>query len=172
MAIQGEPVAHNDLVSSAQTSLHSHAGGGGGFTPTYFQSVKSGNQSMSTSWADVTGWATASHTHSDYSFNTSTGIVTINTAGDYEFSASLLSLGGSSRTQAGIRIEKNGSPVAGSEVHNYSSRNTTQVRGSVAIPGFIITCAATDTLNLQAIYNGTSPSADAAGTWFQIRKIG
>ncbi len=30
MTIQGEPVAHNDLVSGAQTSLHSHAGGGGG----------------------------------------------------------------------------------------------------------------------------------------------
>ena len=30
MALQGEPVAHNDLVSGAQTALHSHAGGGGG----------------------------------------------------------------------------------------------------------------------------------------------
>ena len=30
MAIQGEPVAHADLVSGGQTSFHSHAGGGGG----------------------------------------------------------------------------------------------------------------------------------------------
>ena len=30
MAIQVEPVAHNDLVSGVQTTLHSHAGGGGG----------------------------------------------------------------------------------------------------------------------------------------------
>ena len=29
MTIQGEPVAHNDLVNSSTTSLHSHAGGGG-----------------------------------------------------------------------------------------------------------------------------------------------
>ena len=32
MAIQGEPVAHNDLVAGGQTTLHSHAGGGGGPT--------------------------------------------------------------------------------------------------------------------------------------------
>ena len=30
MAIQGEPVASNELVAGGQTSLHSHAGGGGG----------------------------------------------------------------------------------------------------------------------------------------------
>ena len=30
MTVQGEPVAHSDLVSGGQTSLHSHAGGGGG----------------------------------------------------------------------------------------------------------------------------------------------
>ncbi len=30
MTIQGEPVAHADLVGAGQTSLHSHAGGGGG----------------------------------------------------------------------------------------------------------------------------------------------
>ena len=30
MTIQGEPVAHNDLVAGSQTSLHSHSGGGGG----------------------------------------------------------------------------------------------------------------------------------------------
>ncbi len=39
MAIQGEPVAHNDLVAGGQTSLHSHAGGGGG------ANVKSGFES-------------------------------------------------------------------------------------------------------------------------------
>lgn len=30
MALQGEAVAHNDLVAGGQTALHSHAGGGGG----------------------------------------------------------------------------------------------------------------------------------------------
>ena len=39
MAIQGEPVAHADLVGGGQTSLHSHAGGGGG------ADVKSGFES-------------------------------------------------------------------------------------------------------------------------------
>jgi len=39
MALQAEPVAHNDLVSGAQTDLHSHSGGGGG------ANVKSGFES-------------------------------------------------------------------------------------------------------------------------------
>ena len=30
MAVQGEPVAHNELVGGGQTSKHSHSGGGGG----------------------------------------------------------------------------------------------------------------------------------------------
>lgn len=39
MTIQGEPVASNELVAGGQTSLHSHAGGGGG------ADVKSGFES-------------------------------------------------------------------------------------------------------------------------------
>lgn len=38
MALQTEPVAHNNLVSGGQTALHSHAGGGGG------ADVKAGNE--------------------------------------------------------------------------------------------------------------------------------
>jgi hypothetical protein len=38
MALQTEPVAHNNLVSGGQTTLHSHAGGGGG------ADVKAGNE--------------------------------------------------------------------------------------------------------------------------------
>ena len=41
MALQGEPVAHNDLVAGGQTALHSHAGGGNGGGP----DVKSGLES-------------------------------------------------------------------------------------------------------------------------------
>lgn len=39
MTIQGEPVAHADLVNGSETTLHSHAGGGGG------ADVKSGFES-------------------------------------------------------------------------------------------------------------------------------
>ena len=38
MALQSEPVAHNDLVAGSDTTLHSHAGGGGG------ADVKAGNE--------------------------------------------------------------------------------------------------------------------------------
>jgi len=172
MALQGEPVAHNDLVAGSDTTLHSHAGGGGGFTPTYFQSVKSGDTGASTSWTNIPSWSTPSHTHADYSFNTSTGILTINTVGDYELVGSVLVQGGSSRVQSGVRGMLNGGAIAGCEYRNYSSRNTTQVLGSVNISGFLVTCSATDTLNLQCIYVGSSSTISAAGTWFQVRKIG
>jgi len=172
MALQGEPVAHNDLVSGAQTTLHSHAGGGGGFTPTYFQSTKSGNTGMSSSWADITGWLTPTHTHADYSFNTTTGVVTINTTGDYEVTAHILALGGSNRTETGVRVLKNSGVIAGCESRNYSSRNASQDEGSVCIPGFLVACSATDTLKVQGIYVGTASSADSRGTYFQVRKVG
>ncbi len=42
MAVQSEQVAHSDLISGGQTSLHSHAGGGGG------ANVKSGFESAVT----------------------------------------------------------------------------------------------------------------------------
>lgn len=48
MAIQGEAVAHTDLVGGGQTPLHSHAGGGGGPT------VKSGTATTSGGSATVT----------------------------------------------------------------------------------------------------------------------
>ena len=171
MAIQGEPVAHNDLVSSAQTSLHSHAGGGG-FTPTYFQSTKSGDTGMSSSWADITGWLAPTHTHADYSFNTSTGVLTINTAGDYQVTAHILAIGGSNRTETGARIMLNGGVITGCESRNYSSRNASQNEGFIAIPGFLVACNATDTLKVQGIYVGTASTAAARGTYFQVRKVG
>ena len=48
MAIQGEPVAHADLVSGGQTTLHSHAGGGGG------PDIKAGTATFNTSvWTAI-----------------------------------------------------------------------------------------------------------------------
>jgi len=48
MTIQGEPVAHNALVAGGQTSLHSHAGGGGG------PDIKAGTLTFSTDvWTSV-----------------------------------------------------------------------------------------------------------------------
>lgn len=164
------------LVYKTATSTHVYeakpAGGGGGFTMTYFQSTKSGDSSMSTSWADITGWLTPTHTHADYSFNTSTGVLTINTAGDYEVTAHLLVPGGSNRSETGVRVLKNGGTIAGCESRNYSSRNTSQNEGAVSIPGFIVSCAATDVLKVQGIYVGTATVAAARGTYFQAKKIG
>ena len=48
MTLQGEPVAHSDLVSGGQTSLHSHAGGGGG------PDIKAGTASFNTdTWTAI-----------------------------------------------------------------------------------------------------------------------
>lgn len=147
--------------------------GGGGFTPTYFQATKSGSQTMNNgSFANITTWLTPTHTHSDYSFNNTSGVLTINTSGDYEVTAHILATGGSNRTEAGVRVVRNSSVITGCESRNYSSRNTSQNEGSVCIPGFLVSCVATDTLNVQGLYVGTAASAVARGTWFQVRKIG
>ena len=48
MAIQGEPVAHAGLVGGGQTSLHSHAGGGGG------PDIKAGTATVNTdTWTAI-----------------------------------------------------------------------------------------------------------------------
>ena len=48
MPIQGEPVAHNELIAGGQTALHSHAGGGGG------PDIKAGTLSGTTdTWLSV-----------------------------------------------------------------------------------------------------------------------
>jgi len=148
-------------------------GGGGGFTPTYFQSTKSGDSAMSGgSFADITAWLAPTHTHSDYSFNTSTGVLTINTAGDYEVTAHILAPGGTNRTETGIRILKNLAVIVGCESRNYSSRNASQNEGALSIPGFLVNCNAADTLKVQGLYIGTSTVAAARGTYFQVKKIG
>jgi len=49
MALQGESVAHAELVGSGQTSKHSHSGGGGG------ADIKSGSAvGTASSWTSVT----------------------------------------------------------------------------------------------------------------------
>jgi len=127
---------------------------------------------MSNGWAEITSWLPPSHPQADYSCNTGTGVLTINTAGDYEVTAHILAIGGSNRTETGIRILKNVAVIVGCESRNYSSRNASQNEGSVCIPGILVNCNATDTLKVQGIYVGTASTAAARGTWFQVRKIG
>ena len=48
MTVQGEPVAHADLVNGTQTALHSHVGGGGG------PDIKAGTASFNTdTWTAI-----------------------------------------------------------------------------------------------------------------------
>ena len=76
MAIQGEPVAHNDLVNSSTTSLHSHAGGGadvksgielavteGGSRVVTFNTDFASTPNVVVSCADVSTQITLVHAH-------------------------------------------------------------------------------------------------------------
>jgi len=53
------------------------------FSNTAFSVAKTTDQATTSSFADITTWDTAHLTTSDISFDTSTGVVTINTAGTY-----------------------------------------------------------------------------------------
>ena len=77
MAIQGEPVAHNDLVNSSSTTFHSHAGGGGadvkggvelaisegGSRTVTFNTAFSGTPNVVASCADVSSQLSFAHAH-------------------------------------------------------------------------------------------------------------
>lgn len=55
MTIQGEPVAHNDLVAGGETTKHSHAGGGGGGCNLLASIVSTSSGSSVNNWQAVPG---------------------------------------------------------------------------------------------------------------------
>ena len=55
MAIQGEPVAHNDLVAGGEITLHSHAGGGGGGANLLTSIISTASGTSMEAWVDVPG---------------------------------------------------------------------------------------------------------------------
>ena len=131
MAIQGEPVAHNDLVAGGETTLHSHAGGGGS-TVRYIQVRSASN-------VNITGTETTLdlvdidlETTGD--FPVSSDQVTINNAGDYRVVVNVtiddIDTSGGARCATEIRVQNNSSDIPGAYLRQYH-RETTENSSSL-----------------------------------------
>ena len=80
MALQSEQVAHNELVGGSETSLHSHAGGGGADFKPYKVYDSTGNQQITGTTATV-NMNVQDITNANYSL--SNDEITIVAAGTY-----------------------------------------------------------------------------------------
>ena len=154
-------------------------GAAGGGTPNLFYAYKTSQQVLTSSYADVTGWAAAPYDDSAYSFNTTTGILTINTTGIYLIGMSILfNLETGTRVHHYAQIQHDplggGSyaEVPGSTVGGYGRTVDEGTTGATTIP---IALAATDLLKVVAkeVGDGGEINSNAEdGTNFWAYKIG
>jgi hypothetical protein len=134
----------------------SSGGGGGGFTPTCFQAVKNSTPQTTTgTYADITGFDEDVNQGSDYTFNGTTGVLTL-AAGTYVISAwALTTQTANNRHQLDIRLMRDtgsGFAVTGVESAQdmqYASRNTAQNDGSAQINNFLLPADTGDDIKLQ-----------------------
>lgn len=158
-----------DIASMAGT----HGGGGGGGSNTYYGTSESyfqveddgttGQLTTGTA-ADLTGiWATPSLTDAtDFSWNGTTGILTVNTSGTVEFDVKVNSYNNANnRHELHIQLYKNGTTVL-TEDAQYASRNNTQDEGGAYIHGFKDTATAGDTYRVRVFDIGVAATVGAS----------
>lgn len=157
--------AQVEAVLTGEISTHTHAGGGGGSTVTHFQVEDDGSTGQLTtgSAADLAGmWGTPSLTDSDFSWDGSTGILTVLTAGILELNVKVTSYNNlNNRHELHVQLYKNGSTVLVEDAQ-YASRNNTQDEGSVYLPGFKDTAAVNDTYRLRVFDIGVAATIGAS----------
>ena len=170
MAIQSETIAHRELVQGGQTAMHSHAGGGGGYTPAIFYVQGNGSQSLSSASAAAVQFAGSAEI-SDSGYSLASHEVTIGAALDGKRVRVDFSLGGTgatNRVQLDLFLQRNGANVA--EARNYAARNTTQNDGSVA--GFWVGTVNTgDTIRLRYSRAGVNLTQLADATSLAIMTL-
>ena len=165
MAIQGEPVAHNDLVNGSETTLHSHAGGGGGFTPQIFYAQGNSTANVGTSLATLT-WAAA--VFEDTGYTESAGTVTIGSALNGKRARvdwSILCVGATNRVELDVEFQVNSVAVA--RMNNYSARNATEDEGGM-VGYHYLTLTTGMALRLRAMKVGSTANLVTTGTSFAI----
>lgn len=113
--------------------------------------------------ADLGGmWGTPSFTDSDFSWNGTTGILTVNTTGTVELNVKVCSWNNANnRHELHAQIYKNGTTVIVEDAQ-YASRNNTQDEGSVYINGFLDAATATDTYRVRIFDIGVAATVGAA----------
>ncbi len=151
--------------------------GGSGTTVTFFQVQDDGSTGQLTtgSAVDLAGmWDTPSITDDDFSWNGTTGILTVNTAGTVEFDVKVCGWNNANnRHELHVQLYKNGSTVL-TEDAQYASRNNTQDEGSAYICGFKDTASVDDTYRIRVFDIGvavTIGSAEVSGMTYLSVKL-
>lgn len=139
--------------------------GGGGTTITFFQVQDDGTTGQLTTGTatDLAGmWGTPTLTDADFSWNGTTGILTVNTAGTIEFDIKVCTWNNlNNRHELHAQLYKNGTTVL-TEDSQYASRNNTQDEGSAYICGFKDTAAINDTYRVRIFDIGVAATVGAA----------
>jgi hypothetical protein len=135
---------------------------GGGGSAAYFRALKDSTaQTLTGSYADLIGWK-QENADSPFSFNTTTGILTLNDSGLYLGAVDVQHNNTSvnNRVQLDVLMQVDtGSgfaDVTELEWHNYSARNTAQDQGGTG-GTFMIPFAAGDQLKITVRRIGVSP---------------
>ena len=127
------------------------SGGSTGVAISFFQVQDDGTtgQLVSSGYANVQGlWDTPTLTHSDFTFDATTGHLTTNVAGTIEIDSQLLAYSVlNNRVQLMMEIQKNGTTLVSDS--NYATRNVTQRVGSTSINGFKDSCSIGDIYKLR-----------------------
>lgn len=140
-------------------------------TPQLFQALKTTTQAVTTGYVDIGGWDTPTHEDAPFSFNVTTGELTISENGDYELSGRWVGvLTANNRSQAQIRATQGGVEIVGTEDINYAMRNATQNDGSAQFSNFLLSVtAAPVVITLQALRVGSTCNINLAQ--FTMKRI-
>lgn len=131
----------------------------------FFQVQDDGSTGQVTTGAaqDLAGmWGTPTITSSDFTWDGTTGILTVNRAGTVEFNVKVTDYQtANNRHELHIQIYKNGATVLVEDAQ-YASRNNTQDEGSAYINGFLDTAAASDTYRVRVFDIGVAATIGAS----------
>jgi len=142
--------------------------------PNLFFAKKSSQQILGFTLADVTGFDTAEYDDTDYTFNATTGVLTINTTGIYELNMTVLFiLHTGTRFHGQAQMVRNGTLIPGMVCAGYGRTVDEGSTGHVSKP---IALTATDTLKMQARAWGTIGAINTTGAYdgtsFWLKRIG
>ncbi|MEO0331813.1 MAG: hypothetical protein AAF223_09025 [Bacteroidota bacterium] len=137
-----------------------------------FQALKTTSEPGSANtWVDVQNWDAPTITESIYSFDTTTGVLTINDTGVFEVAAHILiDDTGNNRIEQAIKLVDSAGDVAGALDRQYSARNNGFDLGSAQFNSFYYEVTTSgETLKLQEQHIGANCNIVSAR--FNVKRV-
>lgn len=135
-----------------------------------FQSLKTTAQATTTAFTDVVAWDVPTISDTGFTFNNTTGVLTLIDAGVYEVSAHLLGdLIANNRSELAVKLVDSSGDVPGALDRQYAMRNAGADQGSCQFSSFLYVAVAGETLKLQEERVGSTANIVAAK--FTVKKV-